>query len=109
MDGNYCQPNQIPWAESYYSDGKTVFRLYARTWRVGDDPSQDGLWRVVLQPVVNGKVLAEAVQPKDVEWVDKGKEKEWAKRKLGPSFKEIVKKAENLPGRPHNNQGRRSA
>lgn len=84
-----------PWIEAYYGDGTAVFRLYARKWKLGEDPTKDELWRVVLQPVTSsGKVLAEQVKDKDIDWVEHGQERKWASAKLGPTFRELRKAPE---------------
>jgi hypothetical protein len=52
-------PNN-PWIEYYLSNGRVVTRIFARPWKIGEDPQYDGLWRIVAQPVApSGVVMAE--------------------------------------------------
>jgi hypothetical protein len=75
-----------PWLEQYFTNGDKVVRLYARSWRTGDDPYKDGLWRVCIQRVDGNKVMAELVQPEDIEWVEQDSAVRWAQEKLGKGY-----------------------
>lgn len=58
--------------DRYYAHKKTKkeIRLYARTWKFGKDPlDKSNLWRVSIQMVENGVVIAES--PIHTDWCEK--------------------------------------
>ena len=68
----YSEP--FEYKDKYYIHSKTkkAIRLYARTWKFGKDPmNKSCLWRVSIQPVENGVVVAE--NPIHTSWCEKDK------------------------------------
>lgn len=83
--------------DKYYINRKTkqTIRLYARTWKFGRDPVEKShLWRVTIQPVINGVVKAE--DPIYNDWCEKDKVLEYMI--TNPKFKDF-KEMKSAPKR----------
>ena len=78
------------WIEEYYTDGVSSYRMYAREWKLGEDPYKEGLWRVCIQPMERGVVLAEQVT--EYFWMQKEEASSWAKNQLPKRFRTATKK-----------------
>lgn len=100
----YSEP--FEYKDKYYTNAKTkkTIRLYARTWKFGKDPmDKNNLWKISIQPVEKGVVIAE--KPIHTDWCEKDKVFEYIP--LSPVFSGY-KEMKSVPKRKTNSKKRKS-
>ena len=93
-----------PWIEQYFTNGLKSYRMYARAWKFGEDPDYETLWKVCLQEIERGIVLAERVT--EYEWVPKDVTLQWAEDRLPGGFRPVTKQEASFGKRGPNGSPR---